>query len=76
MGGILGIVALVAELAPKIIAAGGSVISLWNAASDILKGAEANGGKVDPDAFDKLKALVQEQLDKLHKNAEEARQQP
>ena len=69
----LAILQLVMELAPKLIAAGKSVMDLWNAAGGILKDAEANGGKVDADAFDRLRALVQVQLTKLHENAEEAK---
>lgn len=71
--GPLAILGLVMELAPKLISAGKSVMDLWNAAGGILKDAEANGGKVDPDAFVRLQALVQVQLDKLHENAKEAK---
>lgn len=70
--GALEIVGLVMELAPKLINTGKSVMDLWNAAGGILKEAEGNNGKVDPDAFMRLQALVQVQLDKLHDNAKEA----
>lgn len=72
--GALAVVSLVMELAPKLISAGKSVVDLWTAAGGILKDAEANGGKVDPDAFARLQALVQVQMDTLHANAKEASQ--
>lgn len=72
---ILGIIAFVAEMAPKVIAAGGAVADLWRAAGGIISDAEKTG-KVDQDAFIALKALVQVQLDKLHENANEARTAP
>lgn len=68
---IMGIIALVAELAPKVIAAGSSVADLWRAAGGIIGEAEKTG-KVDADAEARLRALVQVQLDKLHENAKEA----
>lgn len=71
--GILEIITLITTVAPKLIAAGKSVMDLWNAAGGILKDAEANNGKVDPEAFIALQALVQVQLDKLHENAKEAK---
>lgn len=69
--GVLEIVALVAELAPKVIAAGSSVADLWRSAGAIITDAEKTG-KVDEDAATRLRALVQVQLDKLHANATEA----
>ena len=69
--GILEIIALVADLAPKIIAAGGAVADLWRAAGGIISEAESTG-KVDHDAEMRLRALVQVQLDKLAENAKEA----
>lgn len=69
--GILEIVSLVAELAPKVIAAGSSVADLWRAAGGIISDAEKTG-KVDPDAEARLQALVQIQLTKLRDNAKEA----
>ena len=71
--GILEIITLITTVAPKLIAAGKSVMDLWNAAGSILKDAETNNGKVDPEAFIALQALVQVQLDKLHENAKEAK---
>jgi len=72
---ILSIIALVAELAPKLIAAGGAVADLWRSAGGIIDEAEKTG-KVDPDAAMRLRALVQAQLDRLSKSAEEARTTP
>lgn len=69
--GIMAIIALVADLAPKVIAAGGAVADLWRAAGGIIGEAEKTG-KVDPDAEMRLRALVQVQLDKLAQNAKEA----
>lgn len=69
--GIIEIVALVAELAPKVIGAGKSVADLWRSAGAIISDAEKTG-KVDPDAAMRLKALVDGQLAELHRNAEEA----
>jgi hypothetical protein len=69
---ILEIIALVAELAPKVIDAGKSVADLWRSAGDILAEAEKTG-KVDPDAIMRLKALVDGQLAELRRNADEAR---
>ena len=69
--GALEIVMLVAELAPKVIAAGRSVMDLWNAAGGILKDAEASG-TVDSDAAIRLRALVQAELDRLDQNTAEA----
>lgn len=71
--GVLEVIALVAELAPKVIAAGGAVADLYRTAAGILSDAENNGGKVDADAVDRLRALVRVQLEKLHENAKEAR---
>jgi hypothetical protein len=70
--GILEIIALVAELAPKVIDAGKSVADLWRSAGAILAEAEKTG-KVDPDAAMRLKALVDGQLAELRHNADEAR---
>ena len=70
--GILEIIGLVSELAPKVIAAGGAISELWRAAGGIIGDAEKNGGKVDPDGATRLRALVQVQLDKLHAAAQEA----
>lgn len=69
--GIMEIIALVAELAPKVIAAGSSVADLWRAAGGIISEAERTG-KVDADAEARLRSLVQVQLDKLHENAKDA----
>lgn len=71
--GIMEIIALVAELAPKVISAGASVTDLWRSAGAIISDAEKTG-KVDADAEMRLRALVQVQLDKLHENAKEASQ--
>ena len=71
--GILSIIQLVFELAPKVIEAGGAIADLWRAAGGIIDDAEQNNGKVDADAEIRLRALVQVQLDKLAAYAEEAR---
>ena len=68
---VMQVIALVAELAPKVIAAGSSVADLWRAAGGIISDAEKTG-KVDADAEVRLRALVQVQLTKLHENAKEA----
>jgi hypothetical protein len=70
--GIIEIIALVAELAPKIIDAGKSVADLWRAAGGIITDAEQTG-KVDADAALRLKALVDAQLAALDRNADDAR---
>ena len=70
--GIIEIVALVAELAPKVIGAGKSVVDLWQTAGGIIAAAEKSG-KVDADAAMQLKALVDAQLAALDHNADEAR---
>lgn len=70
--GIIEIIALVAELAPKMIDAGKSVADLWRAAGGIITDAE-NTGKVDADAALRLKALVDAQLAALDRNADDAR---
>ena len=69
---IMEVVALVAELAPKIVGAGRSVLDLWQSAGGIIAAAEQTG-KVDPDAALRLKALVDAQLATLDRHAEEAR---
>ena len=69
---IIEIIALVAELAPKIIDAGKSVADLWCSAGGIITAAE-NTGKVDADAALRLKALVDAQLAALDRNADDAR---
>ena len=69
--GIIEIIALVAELAPKVIGAGKSVADLWRSAGGIIADAEKNG-KVDADAAMRLKALVDAQLAALDRNAAEA----
>ena len=68
---VMQVIALVAELDPKVIAAGSSVADLWRAAGGIISDAEKTG-KVDADAEARLRALVQVQLTKLHENAKEA----
>ncbi len=70
--GIIEIIALVAELAPKIIDAGKSVADLWRSAGGIIADAEKTG-KVDADAALRLKALVDAQLAALDRNADDAR---
>ena len=70
--GVIEIIALVAELAPKVIGAGKSVADLWQSAGGIIAAAEKTG-KVDADAALRLKALVDAQLAALDRNAEEAR---
>ena len=70
--GIIEIVALVAELAPKVIGAGKSVVELWQTAGGIIAAAEKSG-KVDADAAMRLKALVDAQLAALDRDADEAR---
>ena len=69
---IIEIIALVAELAPKMIDAGKSVADLWRSAGGIIADAE-NTGKVDADAALRLKALVDAQLAALDRNADDAR---
>jgi len=70
--GILEIIALVAELAPKVINAGKSVADLWRAAGGIIADAEKTG-TVDADAALRLKVLVDAQLAALDRNADEAK---
>ena len=70
--GVIEIIALVAELAPKVIGAGKSVVDLWQSAGGIIATAEKTG-KVDADAALRLKALVDAQLAALDRNAEEAK---
>ncbi len=70
--GVIEIIALVAELAPKVIGAGKSVADLWRSAGGIIADAEKTG-KVDADAAMRLKALVDAQLAALDRNADEAR---
>jgi len=70
--GVIEIIALVAELAPKVIGAGKSVVDLWQSAGGIIAAAETTG-KVDADAALRLKALVDAQLAALDRNAEEAK---
>ncbi len=70
--GVIEIIALVAELAPKVIGAGKSVVDLWQSAGGIIVAAEKTG-KVDADAALRLKALVDAQLAALDHNAEEAK---
>ena len=70
--GVIEIIALVAELAPKAIGAGKSVVDLWQSAGGIIADAEKTG-KVDADAALRLKALVDAQLAALDRNADEAR---
>jgi len=62
----------VAELAPKVIGAGKSVVDLWQSAGGVIAAAEKTG-KVDADAALRLKALVDAQLAALDRNAEEAK---
>ena len=69
---VMEIIALVAELAPKVIGAGKSVVDLWQSAGGIIAAAEKTG-KVDADAALRLKALVDAQLAALDRNAQEAR---
>ena len=66
------IIALVAELAPKVVSAGRSVTDLWQSAGGIIAAAEKTG-KVDADVVLRLKALVDAQLAALDRNAEEAK---
>jgi len=70
--GVIEIIALVAELAPKVIGAGKSVVDLWQSAGGIISAAEKTG-KVDADAALRLKALVDAQVAALDLNAEEAK---
>jgi len=60
-----------AELAPKVIGAGNSLVDLWQSAGGIIAAAEKTG-MVDADAALWLKALVDAQLAALDRNAEEA----
>ena len=69
---VIEIIALVAELTPKVVGAGRSVLDLWQSAGGIIAAAEKTG-KVDADAALRLKALVDAQLAALDRNAEEAR---
>ena len=68
---VIEIIALVAELAPKVVSAGRSVMDLWQCAGGIITAAEKTG-KVDTDAALRLKALVDAQLAALDRNADEA----
>ena len=61
-----------AELAPRVIGAGKSVVDLWQTAGGIIAAAEKSG-KVDADAAMQLKALVDAQLAALDRDADEAR---
>jgi len=70
--GVIEIIALVAELTPKVIGAGKSVIDLWQSAGSIIAAAERTG-KIDADAALRLKALVDAQLAALDRNAEAAK---
>ena len=70
--GIIEIIPLVADLAPKVIGAGKSVVDLWQSAGGIIADAEKTG-KVDADAAIRLKALVDAQLAARDRNAAEAR---
>ena len=70
--GIIEITAMVAEMAPKVIGAGKSVVDLWQSAGGIIADAEKTG-KVDADAAVPLRAPVQAQLAALDRNADEAR---
>lgn len=70
--GVIEIIALAAELAPKLVSAGKSVADLWQTAGSIIKTAESTG-KVDEDAEMRLRALVDGQLAELHQHAAEAR---
>ena len=69
---VIEIIAVVAELGPKVIGAGRSVMDLWQSAGGIITAAEKTG-KVDADAALRLKALVDAQLAALDRNAEEAK---
>ncbi len=69
--GVLEILALLTNVVPKLIAAGQSVLAVWNAAQDAL-GTATPDGQVDPAAAAKVKALVDAQLAELDKNAREA----
>ena len=69
---VVEIIALVAELAPKVIGAGKSVAYPWRSSGGIIADAEKTG-KVDADAALRLKALVDAQLAALDRNAEEAK---
>jgi len=60
---------LMAELAPKVIGAGKSVVDLWQSAGGIIADAE-KARKVDTDAALRLKALVAAHSAALHRNAE------
>ena len=59
--GVIEIIALLAELAPKMIDGGKSVADLWRSARGISADAEKTW-KVDADAVMRLKALVNTQL--------------
>ncbi len=48
---ILAIVSLITTVAPKLIGAGMDIYSIWKDAGAVIANAEANGGKVDPDAY-------------------------
>jgi len=70
--GVIETIALVAELAPKVIGAGKSAVDLWQSAGGIIAAAEKTEN-VDADAARRLKALVDAQLAALDRNAEEAK---
>lgn len=72
--GILEIIALVAELAPKVATSFGAVADLYRTAAGILSDANANGGAVDPDAEMRLRAIVAAELKRLDDRAAEAGQ--
>jgi len=62
---ILAIISLISSVAPKLISAGVSIYEIFNSATDIIKDAESNGGKVNPEAYaalvkkcDDIEALI------------------
>jgi len=69
---IMGIIALVLDLAPKLIGAGKSIKEIWDAAGEAIGGAGPDGS-VDEEAAAKVRAMVEEQLAELRRNAEEAK---
>lgn len=69
---IAAIIALITDVAPKLIAAGVSVYNLWREAGDAIADAEANGGKVDPAAYAALQAKCEAAVVALEARANEA----
>lgn len=69
---IIAIVTLIASVAPKLISAGSAVYDLWKDAGDIIRDAEADGGKVDEAAYAALINKCDQLVTQISQRAEEA----